>query len=103
MKREEEVRDERVDESSLMTRSLAPCAGRPRSQHGEERDEDPVQNDWNGPAKVALRFTRDPDAAHIARELQRLRPEVEEEFPNAWRFVRPGFDQDVRPSTDTSP
>lgn len=88
--------------------------GRDRAQHGEERDEDPVQNDWNGSAKVALlsivrgldawntiaRFTRDPDAAHIASELQRLRPEVEEEFPNAWRFVRPGFDQDVsRPLT----
>jgi hypothetical protein len=76
--------------------------------HGEEWDEDPVQNDWNGSAKVALisivrgidawntiaRFTGDPDAAHIAKQLHGLRPEVEEEFPNAWRFVRPGFDQE---------
>jgi hypothetical protein len=151
-KREDEARDERVDESPLMTRSLAismlvhrwledhtdltsqstdavlanaietagrdgffihvklhrALDGRDRTQHGEEWDENPVQNDWNGSAKVALisivraidawntiaRFTHDPDAAHIAKELQELRPNVEQQFPHAWRFMRPGFDQE---------
>jgi hypothetical protein len=69
-------------------------------------DDHAVQNDWNGSAKVALisivRTTEawsviagisgDPDAAHVEVELRRLRDEVERMFPDAWRFVRPGFD-----------
>jgi hypothetical protein len=69
-------------------------------------DDHSVQNDWNGSAKVALisivRTTEawsviagisgDPDAAHVEVELRRLRDEVERMFPDAWRFVRPGFD-----------
>lgn len=130
-KREDEARDERVDESPLMTDSLAVSMlvhrwieehpnltsrstdavlanaietagrdgffihvklhraldGRDRAKRGDEWDEHPVQNDWNGSAKVALisivrgidawntiaQFTGDPDAAHIAKELQTLR------------------------------
>jgi hypothetical protein len=80
--------------------------GRDRASHGEELDDDPIQNDWNGSAKVALisiarsaaaceviaRATGDANAARIAEELVNLGHHVEHEFPNAWRFVRPGFD-----------
>jgi hypothetical protein len=82
--------------------------GRDDTQHDREfGDDDPIQNDWNGSAKVALisidrsieawdviaRATKDADAAHIAQELGRLRHEVEQGFPNARKFVRPGFDR----------
>ena len=88
--------------------------GRDSFQRGESADEDPVQNDWNGTAKVALisivrsikawdtlaDATRDPDARQIADALHRLRREVEQGFPDAWSFVRPGFD--VVPPADVS-
>ena len=86
-----------------------------RALHGRDRfmeeedldDDDPVQNDWNGSAKVALLSirrsiaawttialaTRDPDAEGVAEELRRLEVDVERTFPDAWKFVRPGFDQ----------
>jgi hypothetical protein len=81
--------------------------GRDEFMRGEAFDEDPVQNDWNGSAKVALISIRrsitawatvaaaagDPDAAAVAEELRRLEAEVERTFPNAWKFIRPGFDQ----------
>jgi hypothetical protein len=80
--------------------------GRDSFQRGEAPDDDDVQNDWNGTAKVALisivrsikawdalaDATRDPDARQIADALHRLRREVEQGFPDAWNFVRPGFD-----------
>ena len=80
--------------------------GRDSFERGEAPDDDPVQNDWNGTAKVALisivrsieawdrlaDATRDPDARQIADALHRLRREVEQGFPDAWKFVRPGFD-----------
>jgi hypothetical protein len=83
-----------------------------RAMHGRDSfqrgvaDEDPVQNDWNGTAKVALisiarsidawdvlaDATADPDARHVSDSLRRLRIEVEAGFPDAWKFIRPGFD-----------
>ena len=68
---------------------------------------DPVQNDWNGSAKVALLSmdrsiaawttiaitTADPEAAAIAHRLQALLLDVERTFPHARQFVRPGFDE----------
>ena len=77
------------------------------SQSGWLRDDDPVQNDWNGSAKVALisldrsvaawnriaAATADGAAAMTAERLQALRIDVERAFPNARKFVRPGFDE----------
>jgi hypothetical protein len=69
---------------------------------------DPVQNDSNGSAKVALISIDRSEAAWrliaewtdtistaglLADSLAQLRSLVEEEFPDARRFVRPGFDQ----------
>jgi hypothetical protein len=84
--------------------------GRDRSRHGEEPDENPVQNDWNGSAKVALislerseaawrviaHARRDPAAEMLAEAVRDLRRAVDEEFPNAMSFVRPGFDEPWR-------
>jgi hypothetical protein len=80
--------------------------GRDRFAHGEAYDEDPVQNDWNGSAKVALisigrsavawdviaAAAGDAEAARLAGEMRELGREVERVFPDAWKFVRPGFD-----------
>jgi hypothetical protein len=84
--------------------------GRDRSRQGEDPHEDPVQNDWNGSAKVALisldrseaawrviaQATRDPLAERLIQVLRDLRRAVDEEFPNAMSFVRPGFDEPWR-------
>jgi hypothetical protein len=80
--------------------------GRDRSRQGEDHDDHPVQNDWNGSAKVALisiarsaaawdtiaGVTGDTEAARLGEELRNLAREVEREFPKAWKFIRPGFD-----------
>ena len=80
--------------------------GRDRAVHGEDFEDHPIQNDWNGSAKVALisivrstkawdviaRATGDPDARHIKQELTYLQRDVERHFPDAWKFMRPGFD-----------
>ena len=80
--------------------------GRDRMMHGEEFEDHPVQNDWNGSAKVALisivrsveawdviaRATGDPDARHIHVQLAQFQQDVEQHFPDAWKFIRPGFD-----------
>lgn len=74
--------------------------------HGEAAWDDPVQNDWKGTAKLTLICIRrsieawhtlaeelhDPEAGAVARELSALQREVERTFPDAERFVRPGFD-----------
>ena len=85
--------------------------GRDRHRRGEvEADDHPVQNDWNGSAKVALisiersaeawqviaQATGEDTPGDIARALQDLRTQVEREFPDAWSFVRPGFDEPGR-------
>jgi hypothetical protein len=84
--------------------------GEDRFGRDEDHDDDLVQNDWNGSAKVALisikrsaaacaaiaAATGDPDAARLSEELRNLERQVEREFPDAWKFVRPGFDAPPR-------
>ena len=69
-------------------------------------DDDPVQNDWNGSAKVALisiersvtawevlaSATGQEAPAVVAAQLRDLGILVEREFPDVRRFIRPGFD-----------
>src|SRR5262245_29183607 len=73
----------------------------------DDDDDDPLQNDWNGSAKIALiTIERSAEAwsllasatgqhtpAVLAAQLTDLRAEVERTFPDAWRFRRPGFDE----------
>jgi hypothetical protein len=84
--------------------------GRDRHVRGEEVDEDPVQNDWNGSAKVALisiqrsehawraiaQAIRDEQAGVLADAARDLRTLALKEFPQALSFVRPGFDEPGR-------
>jgi len=85
--------------------------GRDASRRGERfGDDHPVQNDWNGSAKVALisiersrdaweviaKATGDPDARQQTDRLADLRDAVDLEFPKARQFVRPGFDDGGR-------
>jgi hypothetical protein len=82
--------------------------GLDRFQHDEEDgDDDPVQNDWNGSAKVALislertevswriigDATGDSEASALADAVGTLRRVVLQQFPKAMSFVRPGFDE----------
>jgi len=84
-----------------------------RALHGRDRQEsddwgdDPIQNDWNGSAKIALismersesawhtiaQATGDAAAAELASAMSALRGEVEDAFPFARLFRRPGFDE----------
>jgi hypothetical protein len=80
--------------------------GRDESRTGEMPDDDPVQNDWNGSAKVALislarsesawrtiaQAAPDERAAVFADGLGHLRRALERDFPDAMAFMRPGFD-----------
>lgn len=80
--------------------------GRDESRTGEMPDDHPVQNDWNGSAKVALisversesawrtitQVTGDQAASVFADGLGHLRRALAREFPDAMAFVRPGFD-----------
>ena len=85
--------------------------GRDRSEHGEDAfEDDAVQNDWNGSAKVALisversetawqtiaAASSDPVATILADQLADLRRLIIEAFPQAKSFVRPGFDEPGR-------
>lgn len=84
-------------------------SGRDQAEHGGLFEDDPIQNDWSGSAKVALISldrsiaawnriavaTADAGAALMAQRLQALRLDVERAFPNARRFVRPGFDNEI--------
>ena len=86
-----------------------------RALHGlEERslfaEQDPVQNDWNGSAKLARILVEESKRAWevVMREgdapegsplvelvslLTRIDEGLSERFPEAMRFVRPGFDE----------
>jgi hypothetical protein len=80
--------------------------GRDRHEHEAGHHEVPVQNDWNGSAKVALIcLTRSIAAWHViaqaagdsasltvVEQMETLRRDVEQSFPNAYAFARPGFD-----------
>ncbi|MBV6405583.1 MAG: hypothetical protein GFGODING_02363 [Flavobacteriales bacterium] len=73
-----------------------------------EQDDDPVQNDWNGTAKVCVDAVdrsltgwntvvellpeEADDALPMQELLRRIRQELNTEFPDADRFIRPGFD-----------
>lgn len=80
------------------------------ADRGAFTDEDRVQNDWNGSAKVARLAIAEslgawntlfaagetpPDASirHTARLLEGIDRDLEERFPLALDFVRPGFDE----------
>jgi hypothetical protein len=72
-------------------------------------EEDPVQNDWNGSAKIALLATEECIGAWEALQeafpaledgilpnlamLDKLKRGILAEFPRAVEFVRPGFDE----------
>ncbi len=74
--------------------------------HDGDDDDHPVQNDWNGSAKVALLSlerseaawhvladaTGDADALGLAAATGILHTIVLDEFLNAMSFIRPGFD-----------
>jgi hypothetical protein len=88
-------------------------SGRDR-RHEEDWDDDPIQNDWNGSAKVALislarseaawqTVAKLPDnggAAIVVDTIARLRMEANRQFPDAMRFKRPGFDE-ISPTNET--
>jgi hypothetical protein len=81
-----------------------------RDDQDNDLDDDPVQNDWNGSAKVALislersaaawqviaQSTGDAAPAALAGQVADLRRAVEQAFPNARSFIRPGFDEPHR-------
>ena len=84
--------------------------GRDRRHRNDDAEDHPVQNDWNGSAKVALiSITRseaawrviagvveDKTPAMLSTELRRLARDVNTAFPDAWSFIRPGFDEPWR-------
>ncbi len=84
--------------------------GRDRFGDEEDLDDHPVQNDWNGSAKVALislerseaawrvivQATDDDAAAALADAAGNLRRLTVAEFPRALSFIRPGFDEPWR-------
>ena len=74
------------------------------------RDDDPVQNDWNGSAKLArilvdeskrawqviLREGEAPDDSplvELVALLDRIEATLADRFPHAMEFIRPGFDE----------
>jgi hypothetical protein len=81
--------------------------GLDRHDRGEDPDDDPLQNDRNGSAKVALialerseaawhviaQSTGDAEPATLAEQIAILRRLVESTFPDARSFIRPGFDE----------
>lgn len=83
---------------------------RGRDDKDNDLDDDPVQNDWNGSAKVALislerseaawqviaQSTGDAVPAALAGRVADLRQAVEQTFPNARSFIRPDFDEPHR-------
>ena len=84
--------------------------GRDRFQHGDSFDDDPVQSDWNGSAKIALmslersetawrviaQATADDAVTRLADAVRDLHQAALDEFPRAMSFVRPGFDEPWR-------
>ena len=85
-------------------------SGREDFRDGEDVEESPVQNDWNGSAKVAIlsltrstaawrvigTATADSGAAALGKSAARLLEMTRAEFPRAMDFVRPGFDEPCR-------
>ena len=90
-----------------------------RALHGhlehDESFEDPVQNDWNGSAKLArvltdesarawgivMRAGETPEGSELhelVAQLERIDRALVERFPDAPSFQRPGFDDDASTS-----
>jgi hypothetical protein len=81
-----------------------------RDRDGDDEDDHPIQNDWNGSAKVALislerseaawrtiaAATTDPMPTTFPDQLRDVRRQVEDAFPHARSFIRPGFDETDR-------
>jgi hypothetical protein len=82
------------------------------AERGTFGDEDPVQNDWNGSAKLARIIIGESKAAwqimlgvggapddsplrELVALLERVDAGLVERFPHAMEFVRPGFDPPV--------
>lgn len=82
-----------------------------RALHGkldDDDDDDPVQSDWNGTAKVCVDAVdrsiaawdtlvellpeEADDALPMQELLRRIRKGLDAEFPDAMKFIRPGFD-----------
>jgi hypothetical protein len=99
----------RYDASFIPAKLARALEGRERARY-EDDDQPPGQEDWNGSAKVALislerscaawltiaQSSLDETPREMAAQLRDLRLAVEREFPGAWRFVRPGFDEPSR-------
>ena len=105
----EAVEIARFDAWLISAKLYRALAGRDR--HADDGDDEhPIQNDWNGSAKVALislersesawrtiaDATEDQMPGMLADQLRDLRRLVEHAFPDAWSFVRPGFDEPDR-------
>lgn len=86
------------------------------AERGLFAEEDPVQNDWNGSAKLARILiseslaawqvvVREGEAPHdsplleLVSLLTRIDDGLAERFPDAMQFVRPGFDESSVSST----
>jgi hypothetical protein len=82
----------------------------PAKVEDDEHDEDVVQNDWNGSAKVArLIIAESRDAWRVVMQaggaasdspltelvvlLNQLDAGIADHFPRAMEFLRPGFDE----------
>jgi hypothetical protein len=97
----------RWDSTVVGAKLARALSGRNRHDEDGDSDDDAVQNDWNGSAKVALisidrslaaweviaQATGDAVAVGLGLAMGDLRRQVEHEFPSARRFVRPGFDE----------
>jgi hypothetical protein len=102
----EAIRVIRWDVHLIHVKIMRALTGRDEDPGGSLWDGSPVQNDWNGSAKVALisierserawrviaAETGDDAAAVLAGSLTTLRAGVSRDFPRAMEFRRPGFD-----------
>jgi hypothetical protein len=94
-------------DATLITAKLRRALnGRDRFVRDDDGDDEPIQNDWNGSAKVALlclerseaawrviaQSTGDATPAGIADTHADLQRMTRREFPDVMRFRRPGFD-----------
>jgi hypothetical protein len=100
----------RRDATFVITKISRALHGRDEHEQGDDMDDDPVQNDWNGSAKVALislerseaawhviaQSTGDSVPAALAGQVADLRRAVDQAFPRARSFIRPGFDEPDR-------
>jgi hypothetical protein len=99
----------RYDATFVGAKLYRALSGKDQSRH-EDGDEDRIQNDWNGSAKVALislerseaawrtiaQATGDTVPSTLAARAGEVRRRVLDEFPDAPAFVRPGFDEPWR-------